>query len=81
MAELDQRQASIYDLRFFAGLTGLEVADAMGISKRTVELEWKMAKNWLAKELSVAGIESAIVRLELDANDAGTVSAHQVGIL
>jgi len=54
LGELDQRQASICELRFFGGLTIPEVADVLGVSKRTVELDWKMAKSWLAAHLKTA---------------------------
>ena len=49
---LDERQSQIVELRFFGGLTVVEVAEALGLSKRTVELEWKMARAWLRRELS-----------------------------
>lgn len=52
LAAVDQRQARIVELRFFGGLTTSEVAEALGISKRTVELEWKMIRAWLRRELS-----------------------------
>jgi RNA polymerase sigma factor (TIGR02999 family) len=51
LRELDEEQAKIAELRFFAGLTNREVAEALGRSLRTVELEWKMAKAWLAERL------------------------------
>lgn len=52
LAKLDERQAQIVELRFFGGLTVQEVAEALGVSKRTVELEWKMIRAWLRRELS-----------------------------
>ncbi|TWT35658.1 RNA polymerase sigma factor [Posidoniimonas corsicana] len=52
---LDERQSQIVELRFFGGLTVAEVAEALGLSKRTVELEWKMARAWLRRELSGGG--------------------------
>jgi len=51
LAKLDERQASIAELRFFGGLTSKEVAEALGVSLRTVELDWSMAKSWLASRL------------------------------
>jgi len=51
LAELDARQASIAELRFFGGLTNKEVAESLGVSLRTVELDWSMAKGWLASRL------------------------------
>ena len=52
LQELDPRQAQIVELRFFGGLTVSEVADAMKLSKRTVEREWAMIRAWLRQELS-----------------------------
>jgi len=49
---LDERQARIAELRFFAGLENQEIAEALGVSLRTVELDWKMAKETLAKKLA-----------------------------
>lgn len=44
LAELDPRQATIVDLRFFGGLTVDEVASVLDVSPRTVEREWTMAR-------------------------------------
>ncbi len=52
LAQFDARQAEIVVMRFFGGLTVAEVAQALGVSKRTVEGEWTMAKAWLRRELS-----------------------------
>jgi RNA polymerase sigma factor (TIGR02999 family) len=51
LARLDERQARIAELRFFGGLSNPEVAEALGVSLRTVELDWKMAKDRLARSL------------------------------
>lgn len=51
LGRLDARQARIVELRFFGGLDVAEVADALGLSKRTVEAEWTAAKAWLRREL------------------------------
>ena len=48
---VDNRQAEIVKLRFFAGLTTQEVAGLLGVSRRTVQTEWRMAKAWLHREL------------------------------
>jgi RNA polymerase sigma-70 factor (ECF subfamily) len=47
LAQLDERQAQIVELRFYGGLTVDEVAKTLDISKRTVEGEWTHAKAWL----------------------------------
>lgn len=51
LAELDERQAAVVEMRFFAGMTVDEAATALDVSPRTVELDWKMAKAWLNRAL------------------------------
>jgi RNA polymerase sigma factor (TIGR02999 family) len=51
LAALDERQARIVELRFFAGLGVEETAAALGISERTVKREWSVARAWLRAEL------------------------------
>jgi RNA polymerase sigma factor (TIGR02999 family) len=51
LAEIDERQAKIVELRFFGGMSGEEVAELLGISRRTVTKEWGMARAWLKREL------------------------------
>lgn len=55
LAAVDPRQARIVELRFFAGLPVDEVAQALDVSKRTVELDWTMARAWLSRELAGGG--------------------------
>ena len=52
MASFDPRQRDLVELRFFAGLTIDEAAQALGVSTATVEREWAMAKAWLYQRLS-----------------------------
>lgn len=52
LKQVDSRQAEIVDLRFFAGLGNQEIANLMGISRSTVQVEWRMAKAWLCRELN-----------------------------
>lgn len=54
LASLDERQSRIVELRFFGGLTVEQVADILGISKTTVESEWRMVRAWLSAELRKA---------------------------
>jgi len=51
LAAIDGRQARIVELRYFGGLTIPEVADALGISSRTVDGEWAMARAWLQRRV------------------------------
>jgi RNA polymerase sigma factor (TIGR02999 family) len=55
LARLDARQARIVELRYFAGLTIEQTAEALGISPATVKREWVSAKAWLMRELSSEG--------------------------
>jgi RNA polymerase sigma factor (TIGR02999 family) len=54
LATLDQRQARVVELRFFAGLEVDEVALALGVSPRTVAGDWVMAKSFLHAQLGGA---------------------------
>lgn len=47
----DPEAAAVVRLRFFAGLTGAQTADAMGVSARKVDLVWARARAWLYREL------------------------------
>ena len=47
LQKLDPRQASIVELRFFGGLTVDQTATVLGVSPRTVSLDWEMARGWL----------------------------------
>lgn len=51
LAQLDSQQARIVEMRFFGGLSVQEVADVLGLSKRSVEAEWTMIRAWLRREL------------------------------
>lgn len=52
LAELDERQSKIVELRFFGGLNEEETGCVLGISTRTVKRDWRLAKAWLYQELS-----------------------------
>lgn len=51
LAALDARQARMVELRYFAGLTIEETAEALEISPATVKREWLSARAWLQREL------------------------------
>jgi RNA polymerase sigma factor (TIGR02999 family) len=52
LAELDASHARMVELRFFGNLTVAEAAEELGMSKRSAEREWQMARAWLRRELS-----------------------------
>jgi RNA polymerase sigma-70 factor, ECF subfamily len=54
LRQLSERQAEIVTLRMFAGLTMDQIATVLGISKRSAEGDWTVARAWLRRELSLA---------------------------
>jgi len=52
LERVDPRKTKIVMLRFFAGLTIEETAEALGISRTTVKDEWRFAKAWLYREIT-----------------------------
>lgn len=55
LVALDERQGAVVELRFFGGLSVEEAAAALGVSPRTVEIDWRMAKAWLNRALEAPG--------------------------
>lgn len=51
LATKDPRKAELVKLRFFAGLTNEQAANALGITARTAYTDWRYAKAWLHAEL------------------------------
>jgi RNA polymerase sigma factor (TIGR02999 family) len=54
LAEFDERQARIVELKFFSGLTIEETAEVLRISPATVKSDWNVAKAWLRHEITRA---------------------------
>jgi RNA polymerase sigma factor (TIGR02999 family) len=54
LSELDPAKARVVELRYFAGLTLDQTAQAMGVSVATVSRHWEFARVWLRQELSRA---------------------------
>src|SRR6267143_3487784 len=52
LAQLDAEQARIVELRYFAGLSIEDTADALGMSPATLKRRWAMARAWLFRELT-----------------------------
>lgn len=51
LARRDARMVKIVELRYFAGLSVEETAEALGISVRSVHRDWAAARAWLRREL------------------------------
>jgi len=52
LAAVDARKSQIVELRFFGGLSVKETAAVLGISEESVLRDWRLARAWLARELS-----------------------------
>jgi RNA polymerase sigma-70 factor (ECF subfamily) len=52
LESMNQRQARVVELRFFAGLTEEEIAEVLDVSSRTVKRDWTLARAWLYGELA-----------------------------
>ena len=52
LAQLDERKASIVELRYFAGLSVERTGEVLGISPGTVKREWGLARLWLFNQLN-----------------------------
>ncbi len=48
---IDARQAQVVEHRIFAGMTHDEIAEELGVSRRTVAGLWSHARAWLQREL------------------------------
>ena len=52
LEKLDPRQARVVELRFFAGLSLEETAEALKVSLSTIRRDWSLAEAWLFRELN-----------------------------
>ena len=59
LEKLDRRQARVVELRFFAGLSLEETAEALSVSLSTVRRDWGLAEAWLYRELNRASVDNA----------------------
>jgi RNA polymerase sigma factor (TIGR02999 family) len=49
LAVKDPQKARLVELRYFAGLTGDQAAEVLGISAATADRHWAFARAWLQK--------------------------------
>lgn len=52
LAEANPRAAEVVEHRFFSGLTVEEIASMRGVSSKTVQRDWVLARAWLRKEVA-----------------------------
>ncbi len=55
LTELNQRLTRVVECRFFAGMSEIETAAALGITDRTVRRDWIKARAYLHRELGATG--------------------------
>jgi RNA polymerase sigma factor (TIGR02999 family) len=58
-ALVDERQAHIVELRYFGGLSEDEVAAVLSLSRTTVTREWRSARAWLRRRLTLGRTASS----------------------
>jgi RNA polymerase sigma factor (TIGR02999 family) len=51
LAKLDARMAQVVEMRYFAGMTEPEIAQALGVTERTVRRDWEKARLLLSETL------------------------------
>ncbi|NLR89753.1 MULTISPECIES: sigma-70 family RNA polymerase sigma factor [Flammeovirga] len=47
LAEKHERQAKVVEMKFFGGMKMKEIADELGVSIKTIEVDWTVAKQWI----------------------------------
>ena len=51
LAVIDARLVRVVEMRYFAGMTEIEVAEALGMSRRSVARDWEKARLFLTTAL------------------------------
>jgi len=52
LGRLEERQRRVVECRFFAGMEEKEIAEALGVTERTVRRDWAKARAWLVRWMS-----------------------------
>ncbi len=55
LAQMNERHAKVFEMRFFAGLSVVETAHVLEVSEKTVRNDWRAARAWLLSELRDVG--------------------------
>ena len=50
--KISPRAAQVIEMRFYGGMTEVEAANYLGVTRRTVNRDWEMARTWLFSELN-----------------------------
>jgi RNA polymerase sigma factor (TIGR02999 family) len=51
LAQVDEQQSRIVELKYFGGMTTDEIAEILGISRSTAKRDWNVAKAWLTRQI------------------------------
>jgi len=51
LAQVDRQAERIVEMKFFAGMTEVEIAQVLGVTDRWVRKQWSFARAWLRREL------------------------------
>lgn len=51
LEKLNPRMARVVEMRYFGGLTEVEIAEALGVTERTTRRDWEKARLWLLEFL------------------------------
>jgi RNA polymerase sigma factor (TIGR02999 family) len=52
LAREDEKLAEVVKLRYFAGLTLSQIAEVMGVTRRTVDRHWALGRAWLYQQMA-----------------------------
>jgi len=55
LAEHDARKAEVVKLRYFTGLTTMQIAEVLGVAEPTVKRDWTYARAWLFDDIKSQG--------------------------
>ena len=58
--ELEPRQRQVVECRFFGGMEESEIAEALGVTERTVRRDWVKARAWLYNALAERGSQNTL---------------------
>jgi len=59
LGRIDERQARIVELKYFAGLSEEEVGAVLSLSRATISREWQSARAWMYRRMTTGRISRA----------------------
>jgi RNA polymerase sigma factor (TIGR02999 family) len=51
LSRIDSQQAEVVEMKFFGGLSILEISEVLGVSRATVDRDWAVARLWLHQQI------------------------------